>query len=66
MSVCVAITLYGSGCVVIVLMGDFLKNIFDYFGAELSTCVWMIIVAGIMAPLCWFGTPADFWLVLCI
>jgi len=62
-SVCVAITLYGSGCVVIVLMGDFLKNIFDYFGAELSTCVWMIIVAGIMAPLCWFGTPADFWFV---
>jgi len=62
-SVCVAITLYGSGIVIIVLMGDFLKNIFDYFDVHLSVCVWAIIVAGCMAPLCWFGTPADFWFI---
>jgi len=62
-SVCVAITLYGSCCVVIVLMGGFLQNIFEYFDVKLTICVWMIIVAAVMTPLCWFGTPADFWFI---
>jgi len=60
---CVAVTLYGSCCVVIVLMGDFLNNIFEYFSVDLGTCVWMIIIAACMTPLCWFGTPADFWFI---
>jgi len=62
-SVCVAITLYGSCCVVIVLMGDFINNIFVYADIDLTKCVWMIIIAACMAPLCWFGTPADFWFI---
>ena len=28
-----------------------------------STCEWMLIVAACLAPLCWFGSPADFWFV---
>jgi len=62
-SVCVAITLYGSCCVAIVLMGDFLFNIFEFFEVDLTKCVWMMIIAACVTPLCWFGTPADFWFV---
>jgi len=62
-SISVAITLYGSCCVIIVLMGDFLNNIFEAANVDLGKCVWMIIVAACMAPLCWFGTPADFWFI---
>ena len=29
----------------------------------ISTCEWMLIVAACLAPLCWFGSPADFWFV---
>ena len=31
--------------------------------ALVSTCEWMLIVAACLAPLCWFGSPADFWFV---
>ena len=60
-SVCVAFTLYGVCCVVIVLMGSFLQNNLEYFGLHSTNCLWMIIVSVCMAPLCWLGTPKDFW-----
>jgi hypothetical protein len=28
---------------------------------QVSLCVWMLVVALVMCPLCWFGTPNDFW-----
>ena len=28
---------------------------------DINKCVWMLIVAVIMMPLCSFGSPADFW-----
>jgi len=63
--VCVVMTLYGSCCVVMVLMGSFISNIAHYFDktVSISTCEWMLIVAACLAPLCWFGSPADFWFV---
>ena len=60
-SVCVAFTLFGVGCVVIVLMGSLLQNIFAHFGLHLPSCLWMIIISVCMLPLCWLGTPKDFW-----
>ena len=60
-STCICITLYGFGCLVLVLCGNFFQNIFEYFGSNLSTCVWMIIVTAVLTPLCWLGSPKDFW-----
>ena len=31
----------------------------EYF----SKCIWVLIVACCLAPLCMFGSPADFWFV---
>jgi len=64
-SVCVILTLYGSCCVVIVLMGGFLENIANYANPDIgmSKCEWMMIIAACLAPLCWFGSPADFWFI---
>ena len=28
---------------------------------DINKCVWMLIVAVVMMPLCSFGSPADFW-----
>merc|ERR1719422_2413067 len=63
--VCVTLTLYGSSTVIMVLMGDFINNIATYFDPSiaLTKCEWMLIVAACLAPLCWFGSPADFWFV---
>jgi len=62
-SVCVSFTLYGVCCVVLVLMGSFLQNIFESFGVDSTKCIFMIIISIFMAPLCWLGTPKDFWFV---
>ena len=74
--------LYGAGCVFIVLIASFVKNIFDEAGVEvrfvkikkihifqksylnfvqLNFGLWMVIVAAVMIPPCWLGTPNDFW-----
>ena len=75
------INLYGTGCVYIVLIADFLKNIFDSFDvkviiiicyisrlpnlnlyfSKITTGMWMVIIAFGLMPLCYLGTPNDFW-----
>ena len=60
-SACISITLFGSGCVVIVLCGSFFQNIFQDFGLDLSSCAWMVIITAFLVPLSWLGTPKDFW-----
>ena len=59
--VCITLTLYGGGCVFIVLISQLLQSLFVAAGFELSLCVWMVIVAGGLTPLTWMGTPKDFW-----
>ena len=59
--VCITLTLYGGGCVFIVLISQLLQSLFVAAGYSLSLCVWMVIVAGGLTPLTWMGTPKDFW-----
>lgn len=59
----IAITLYGSCCALIVLMATFMENILGEVWPGGTKCVWMFIIAGLMAPICMLGTPADFWFV---
>ena len=58
---CITVTLYGVGCVVIVLLGNFLHNIGSSLGLSLSHCSWMAVATAFLLPLCWLGTPKDFW-----
>ena len=59
--VCITLTLYGGGCVFIVLISQLLQSLFLAAGFKLSLCIWMVIVAGGLTPLTWMGTPKDFW-----
>ena len=59
--VCITLTLYGGGCVFIVLISQLLSSLCEAAGFHLSLCVWMVIVAGGLTPLTWMGTPKDFW-----
>ena len=36
-------------------------NTFPIPGVELHLCQWMVIVAAMLIPLTWAGTPKDFW-----
>jgi len=62
-SSCITFTLYGACVLILVLMATFLENIFHELDVDLDKCFFALIVAGAMMPLCWLGTPADFWFV---
>jgi len=59
--VAISLTLYGGGCVFIVLIAQLLGSLVSAAGFDLSLCVWMVIVAASLTPLTWMGTPKDFW-----
>jgi len=59
--VCISLTLYGGGCVFIVLISQLLGSLVANAGLKLHLCEWMVIVAVILIPLTWAGTPKDFW-----
>ncbi|GFN75567.1 LOW QUALITY PROTEIN: amino acid transporter antl1-like isoform x1 [Plakobranchus ocellatus] len=49
-------------CVVFLLMAS--QNISELLasvGVNLSYCCWLTVVAAVLAPVCWLGTPKDFW-----
>lgn len=61
-AVTIGITLYGGGCVFLVLIGNFVHNIAEYSGYDgMSSCLWMVVFAAALTPLCFPGTPNDFW-----
>ena len=60
-SICIVCTLYGAGCVLIILIAELLQSILQEFEFDVSLCLWMCMVAIILTPLTWLGTPKDFW-----
>ena len=59
--IAISLTLYGGGCVFIVLIAQLLGSLAGSAGFSLSLCVWMVIVAVGLTPMTWMGTPKDFW-----
>jgi len=59
--IAISLTLYGGGCVFIVLIAQLLGSLVAATGFKLSLCLWMVIVAASLTPLTWMGTPKDFW-----
>jgi vesicular inhibitory amino acid transporter len=54
--VCISLTLYGGGCVFIVLISQLLGGLITSI-FHLHLCQWMPLVAAILIPLTWAGTP---------
>lgn len=62
MSVCIDITLFGVSVVFMTLAADNLQAVFSKVPAlSFSPCLWMLIVAALLTPVVWLGTPKDFW-----
>ncbi len=60
--VCISLTLYGAGCVFIVLIAQLLSSVVgQWVDLGIGLCLWMVIVAIFLTPLTWMGTPKDFW-----
>ena len=55
---CICLTLYGAGCVFIVLIANMTGSLALAAGLEgVTNCQWMAIVAAILIPLTWMGSP---------
>ena len=63
--VCMIMALWGGNCVFMsIIAGMFkslLSNIDDFDGLGYENCLWMVIVAVVLIPITWLGTPKDFW-----
>ncbi|XP_047477139.1 amino acid transporter AVT1B-like isoform X1 [Penaeus chinensis] len=53
----VVITLLGGTTVFLILIASFLNGLIP----QLSSCEWLLIVAAVILPFTWLGTPKDFW-----
>jgi len=60
-TVCICLTLYGAGCVFIVLIAECFKSLLLQVSVDMGLCNWMVVVAACLTPLTWLGSPKDFW-----
>ncbi len=54
---CIIFTLYGIGCIYLLLISNFLTDL----SRALDTCHWLLITTALLTPLTWFQSPKDSW-----
>lgn len=54
-------TMFGASVVFLLLGSENLQSLVKDLGKDLSFCYWLFIVAGVLLPISWLGTPKDFW-----
>ncbi|XP_023239379.1 amino acid transporter AVT1J-like isoform X1 [Centruroides sculpturatus] len=59
-SFCVDFTLIGVSTVFLLLCSQLVQQLVCSL-YDLSFCFWILIIAAILCPLMWLGTPSDFW-----
>ncbi|XP_015907962.2 uncharacterized protein [Parasteatoda tepidariorum] len=59
-SICLEINLLGVSIVFLLLTAQLISNLAAQWGV--AFCYWVIIMAVVLWPLMWLGTPEDFWL----
>ncbi|XP_069110122.1 uncharacterized protein [Argopecten irradians] len=62
-SVCLHITMFGGAVVFLLLAAENMETLVKDLGHDISFCFWLLIIAGVLVPFTWFGTPKDFWLI---
>ncbi|PVD28157.1 hypothetical protein C0Q70_10742 [Pomacea canaliculata] len=61
-SIAINFTLFGVSVVFLLLASQNVTAIVKHlFKLEWSFCYWLLIVAAVLLPLSWLGTPKDFW-----
>lgn len=48
---------FGPSTVMLVLTASLLNSVMG----ELSMCEWVLVLAAVLLPVTWLGTPKDFW-----
>lgn len=54
-------TLFGYSTVYLLLAAQNIQILVDHFDKSLSFCYGLLILAGVLLPFSWLGTPKEFW-----
>ncbi|XP_046390882.1 amino acid transporter AVT1B-like [Ischnura elegans] len=62
-STCIQITLFGAGTVYLLLASNIAQDMMQSVMPNISFCLYLILIAGVLCPAMWLGSPKDFWAV---
>ena len=66
-AVCMSINTFGACIVYVLITAQLLENLMcqseEDCVVDLSYCIWVLIIAAILVPVSWLGSPKDFWYV---
>lgn len=55
------IQMFGGAVVVMLILAETVERLFKEFSASLTFCNWIMIIALILLPFTFLGSPVDFW-----
>ncbi|GAB6032356.1 hypothetical protein CHUAL_010997 [Chamberlinius hualienensis] len=58
---CVNITLFGVGTVLLILAATMTQGVISDYWYQQTSCIFILIIAVVLTPFMWLGTPKDFW-----
>ena len=62
---CIQFTLFGAGTVYLLLSSQIIQELLEYIIPNVGFCIWFLIIAALLCPAMWLGTPKDFRYVKC-
>lgn len=62
-SVCIQITLFGAGTVYLLLASQIVQKLMVLYFPTVSICKWFALIAVLVSPVMWLGSPKDFRIV---
>ncbi|XP_043234502.1 amino acid transporter AVT3B-like [Amphibalanus amphitrite] len=64
-AVCMSINTFGACIVYVLIVAQLLENLLcpspSDCAVDLSYCIWVLVIAAILVPVSWLGSPKDFW-----
>ena len=58
---CIQFTLFGAGIVYLLLASQLIRELLRHLAPGIGLCHWFIIIAVVLCPAMWLGSPKDFW-----
>ncbi|CAG2178978.1 unnamed protein product, partial [Oppiella nova] len=55
------VTFFGGAVVYLLLCSELVESLTHTFLGKVTFCDWILIIALLLIPLSWLGSPADFW-----
>ncbi|XP_069669918.1 uncharacterized protein [Periplaneta americana] len=60
---CIQFTLFGAGTVYLLLSSQILRELLEHLVPKIGFCIWFLVIAMLLCPAMWLGTPKDFRIV---